>query len=69
LALRPTGHSHQFISLNDLANSLGDRFEQWHILSDLDEAVEPLRVALVLALSSPDHPHISIFIHNFANSL
>ncbi|OAX33436.1 hypothetical protein K503DRAFT_775606 [Rhizopogon vinicolor AM-OR11-026] len=35
----PPGYSDHPSSLNNLAISLEDRFEQWGVLSDLDEAI------------------------------
>ncbi|KAG1817691.1 uncharacterized protein BJ212DRAFT_1350096 [Suillus subaureus] len=49
----PPGHSLQSRSLNNLAISLGDRFTQRGVPSDLDECIELHRDALLLC--PPDH--------------
>ncbi|KAG1872971.1 CHAT domain-containing protein [Suillus subalutaceus] len=63
----PPGHSLRSQSLNDLANSLGDRFTQRGVPSDLDESIELHRAALLLR--PPGHSDRSWSLHNLANSL
>ncbi|KAG1730607.1 CHAT domain-containing protein [Suillus lakei] len=67
LLLRPLGHSLRSISLNHLAISLQDRFQQRSILSDLDEAIELHRAALLL--HPVGHPLRSMSLNNLATSL
>ncbi|OAX34562.1 hypothetical protein K503DRAFT_832993 [Rhizopogon vinicolor AM-OR11-026] len=67
LALRPLGHSNQFISLNNLASSLQAKFQQWSVLSDLDEAINFQRAAL--ALCPPGHADRFTSLNNLATSL
>ncbi|KAG1728368.1 TPR-like protein [Suillus paluster] len=67
LALRPLGHSRRSSSLNNLAISLGYRFQQQGVLSDLDESIELLRAAL--ALRPPGHHHRYSSLNNLAISL
>ena len=67
LALYPPGHSGRSLSLNSLASSLSDRFEQQGVLSDLNEAIDLDRAAL--ALCPPSHSDRSIFLNDLAISL
>jgi len=55
------------MSLNNLAISLRDRFEQRGVLSDLDEAIDLHRAAL--SLCPPGHPDKSMSLNNLASSL
>ncbi|KAG1874125.1 hypothetical protein C8R48DRAFT_831282 [Suillus tomentosus] len=55
------------MSLNNLTISLRDRFLQWGMMSDLDEAIELHRVALLLC--PPGHSHRSMSVNNLANSI
>ncbi|KAG2353320.1 hypothetical protein BDR07DRAFT_1222916, partial [Suillus spraguei] len=54
-------------SLNNLANSLQDRFTQWGILSNLDESIKLHRAALLLC--PPGHSDRSQYLINLAISL
>ncbi|KAG2127527.1 TPR-like protein [Suillus clintonianus] len=63
----PPGHSDRSASLNNLAISLHDRFEQRGTLSDLDEAIELHRAALLLR--PPGHSNRSVSLNNLATSL
>ncbi|KAG1875785.1 TPR-like protein [Suillus subluteus] len=54
-------------SLNNLAISLRDRFKQRGIMSDLDEAIELHRAALLLC--PPGHSDRPMFLTNLAKSL
>ncbi|KAG2119451.1 CHAT domain-containing protein [Suillus clintonianus] len=63
----PPGHSNRSGSLNNLAISLQNRFEQWGVPSDLDEAIELNRAALLLR--PPGHPNRSASLNNLASSL
>ncbi|KAG1741408.1 CHAT domain-containing protein [Suillus paluster] len=67
LELRPPGDSDRSTSLNSLAVSLRDRFEQRGVLFDLDEAIGLHRAAL--ELRSPDHPRRDESLNNLAISL
>jgi len=55
------------MSLNNLATSLSDRFNQQGVLSDLDEAIDLERAAF--ALCSPGHCDQSMYFNNLAASL
>ncbi|KAG0698782.1 CHAT domain-containing protein [Suillus ampliporus] len=61
------GHRRRSSSLENLAVSRRDRFQQQGVLSDLDEAIELHRAAL--ALRPPGHPRRSLSLNNLANSL
>ncbi|KAG1854580.1 CHAT domain-containing protein [Suillus subluteus] len=63
----PPGHSHRSLSLNNLAASLGDRFRQRGVPSDLDECIELHRAALLLR--PPGHSHRSDSLNNLALGL
>ncbi|KAG2141845.1 TPR-like protein [Suillus clintonianus] len=63
----PPGHSNRTKSLNDLANSLADRFQQRGVPSDLDEAIELFRAAVLLC--PPSHSDRSSALNNLASSL
>ncbi|KAG2341044.1 hypothetical protein BDR05DRAFT_888831 [Suillus weaverae] len=63
----PPGHSDRSSSLNNLAVSLGDRFEQRGVPSDLDESIELHRAALFLR--PPGHSARSRSLNNLAVSL
>ncbi|KAG1724957.1 CHAT domain-containing protein [Suillus paluster] len=63
----PSDHSRQSACLNNLANSLQDRFKQRGVLSDLDEAIELHRAALLLR--PPGHSDRSMSLNNLAVSL
>ncbi|OJA16336.1 hypothetical protein AZE42_06581 [Rhizopogon vesiculosus] len=59
----PPGYSDRSSSLDNLAISLEDRFEQWGVPSDLDEAIDFHRAAL--ALCPPGHSDRSILRDRF----
>ncbi|KAG2113255.1 TPR-like protein [Suillus cothurnatus] len=63
----PPGHSHRSESLNNLAASLGDRFLQRGVPSDLDESIELFRDALLLR--PPGQSLRSHSLNNLAVSL
>ncbi|KAG2030188.1 CHAT domain-containing protein [Suillus americanus] len=63
----PPGHSLRSRSLNNLANSIGDRFMQRGFPSDLDESVELHRAALLLR--TPGHSDRSWSLNGLAISL
>ncbi|KAG2749869.1 hypothetical protein P692DRAFT_201661222, partial [Suillus brevipes Sb2] len=63
----PPDHSDRSNFLSNLANSLGDRFTQRGVPSDLDECIELLRAALLLC--PPGHSHRSESLNNLATSL
>ncbi|KAG1829960.1 CHAT domain-containing protein [Suillus variegatus] len=67
LLLHSPGHSDRSSSLNNLAISLHDRFEQCGIMSDLDEAIELHRAALLLC--PPGHLNRSSSLNDLALSL
>ncbi|KAG1875793.1 TPR-like protein [Suillus subluteus] len=67
LLLHPPGHSDRSSSLNNLAISLGSRFEQRGIMSDLDEAIELHRAALLLY--PPGHSDRSSSLNNLARGI
>ncbi|KAG1811983.1 CHAT domain-containing protein [Suillus variegatus] len=67
LLLYPSGHSDRSKSLNNLAASLRDRFQQRGMMSDLDEAIELHRAALLLRPSG--HSDRSMSLNNLAISL
>ncbi|KAG1803197.1 uncharacterized protein BJ212DRAFT_992567 [Suillus subaureus] len=67
LLLRSSGHSDRSPSLNNLAVSLGDRFQQHDIMSNLDEAIELYWAALLLHPSG--HSDQSMSLDNLALSL
>jgi len=67
LVLRPHGHPDRSITLNNLALSLQDRFEERSVLADLDEAIDLHRAAL--ALCPLGHPYQSMSLNNLALSL
>ncbi|KAG2037170.1 hypothetical protein BDR03DRAFT_819009, partial [Suillus americanus] len=58
------GHPHQSLSLYNLATSLQNRFQQGGIISDLDEAIELHRAALLLR--PPGHSDRSTSLNNLA---
>ncbi|KAG1743863.1 CHAT domain-containing protein [Suillus lakei] len=64
---RPPSRSDQSMTLNNLANSLRERFKQRGVPSDLDEAIELLRAALLLC--PPRHSLRSATLNNLAVSL
>ncbi|KAG2113250.1 CHAT domain-containing protein [Suillus cothurnatus] len=63
----PPSHSDRSDSLNNLAVSLGERFRQCGVPSDLDECIELLRDALLLR--PPGHSDRSDSLNNLAASL
>jgi tetratricopeptide (TPR) repeat protein len=67
LALTPAGHFQRLASLNNLAISLQDRFQQWANLSDLDEAIKLHQAAL--AIYPDDHSDRSTSLNNLVTCL
>ncbi|KAG2099614.1 uncharacterized protein F5147DRAFT_655798 [Suillus discolor] len=67
LLLHPLSHSGQSLSLNNLAVSLINRFQQHGIMADLDEAIELRRDALLLR--PPSHSDRFMSLKNLAVSL
>ncbi|KAG1829949.1 TPR-like protein [Suillus variegatus] len=67
LLLYPPGHPDRSLSLNNLALSLRDSFQQRGIMSDLDESIELLRDALLLP--PPGRSDRSMYLNNLALSL
>ena len=63
-AIHPVGHPRSFMSLSDLANVFGDRYDQLGRMDDLNEAIKFNRKAL--ALSPLGHPNRSTFLSSLA---
>jgi hypothetical protein len=63
----PPGHLHRPTSLKNLATSLRHRLSSRGVPSDLDEAIELHRTALLLC--PPGHSDRSTFLDNLATSL
>ncbi|KAG2071253.1 TPR-like protein [Suillus decipiens] len=64
---RPPGHSHPSSYLYNLATCLEARFKQRGVMSDLDDAIELHRVALLLC--PPGHSNRSLSLNSLATSL
>ena len=67
LELRPPGHPHRDISLNNLASALGDRYDLSGSLEDLEEMLQVHREALELC--PPGHPLRDSSLTALANAL